>query len=72
VIIDRVLHMLAADDERTAVLDKAATATRGGGFFLIADGPKHRGVIRAFFTKCSGDWPLLKDTKNRLFARKAP
>jgi SAM-dependent methyltransferase len=72
VLIDRVLHMLADDDERAAVLDKAATATREGGFVLIADGPKHREVIRGFFVARSEDWTLIKDTKNRLFARKAP
>jgi tellurite methyltransferase len=72
VIIDRVLHMLADDGERLTVLGMAARATRQGGVVLVADGPKHREVIRGFFTSDSGDWTLLKDTKNRLFARKAP
>ena len=72
VIIDRVLHMLEDDDERWTVLDKAAAATRDDGFVLIADGPKHRDVIRGYFTDRSGSWTLVKDTKNRLFARKTP
>ncbi len=71
VIIDRVVHMLADDDERLAAIDKAASATRPGGFVLIADGPKHREVIRGYFTARRRDWTLVKDTKNRLFARRA-
>lgn len=70
VIIDRVLHMLAGDDERLAAIDKAASATRPSGFVLIADGPKHREVIRGYFTARQDDWSLVKDTKSRLFAEK--
>ncbi|MFT5683331.1 MAG: tellurite methyltransferase [Myxococcota bacterium] len=64
VILDRVLHMLSDDAARSAVLQTAMTAVKPGGRILIADGPKHRALIRSHLT----GWILFKDTKNRTFA----
>lgn len=68
VLLDRVLHMLVSDTARSAVLDIAIGATRPGGAVLVADGPKHRDLIRAAFR--APGWTLFKDTKNRTFARR--
>ena len=68
VILDRVLHMLDSDALRVSVLTKAADATREGGFVLVADGPKHRELIRGGFVRRG--WALVKATKNRTFARR--
>ena len=40
ILLDRVLHMLKDDAERTAVLQKSSEAITTGGFILIADTPK--------------------------------
>ena len=41
VILDRVLHVLKDDSERTAVLEKASTVTKSGGFIRV-----YRDLIR--------------------------
>lgn len=68
VILDRVLHMLRSDGERSGVLSIAVTATRPGGVVLVADGPKHRTLIRGYFAGLG--WEFVKDTKNHTFARR--
>ncbi len=64
VILDRVLHMLPDDRLRSAVLQAAMAAVRPGGRVLIADGPKHRALIRGHLE----GWSFFKDTRNRTFA----
>lgn len=68
VILDRVLHMLPDDDTRRRVLHLAMACTGSGGHVLVADEPKHRELIRGALL--AGSWQLVKDTRNRTFARK--
>ena len=70
VILDRVLHMLQEDRERLALLEKASTVTRSGGFVLIADTPKHQGLIRSFFQDGSDGWIKIQDKKGFIFVQK--
>ena len=69
IILDRVLHMLADDGERTAVLTKACAHTKPGGFILIADTPKHKAFLKAFFEGLGQDWQLFWRRKNFLVMR---
>ena len=69
VLFDRVLHMLADDETRTDVLNMASDHLRARGFMLIADTPKQRGFLQAFFS-CPTKWAIKKNDKNFLFAQK--
>jgi len=71
VILDRVLHTLKDDSQRLTVLDKASAVTKSGGFVLIADTPKHQGLIRSFFDDHSQDWVKAKDKKGFIFVQKS-
>ena len=71
VILDRVLHMLSDDGQRTAVLRKASAATKPGGFILIADIRKHLRLIRSFFEAHPDSWTKVKDKKGFLFVQKS-
>ncbi len=70
VLLDRVLHLLLDDGERLAAIARAATLTRKGGHILIADVPKHRALIHAWFDERNDDWTVTRRTKNYLFARR--
>lgn len=67
VVIDRVLHMLASDQRRISLLEKAVKWVQPGGFVLIADTRRHRELIRIFFEE-RGWRPVLKK-KDNLFVR---
>ena len=49
VILDRVLHMLSADDDKLAVLQTAVGALKPGGHVLVADTTKNLPMIERFF-----------------------
>lgn len=68
VILDRVLHMIAADS-RMAVLDRGMAALAPGGHLLVAEGPKGMIPVR----RAVEAWGLevVVGTKNRLIARRA-
>lgn len=67
VILDRVLHMLAADD-RVRVLDTAMGAVAPGGHLLVAEGPKGMAPVRE--TVEEAGWSLVKAKANRLISRR--
>ena len=67
VLLDRVLHMLAADD-RGPMLNTAMGAVAPDGHLLVAEGPKGMAPVRAA-VEASG-WVLVKATSNRLIARR--
>lgn len=67
VILDRVLHMLAAAD-RIPMLETAMGAVAPGGHLLVAEGPKGMAPVRAA-VEVSG-WVLVKAKSNRLIARR--
>jgi 2-polyprenyl-3-methyl-5-hydroxy-6-metoxy-1,4-benzoquinol methylase len=71
VIMDRVLHMLTDDSARIAILEKAKTVTKPGGFILIADTPKHQPLIRYFFEGHPDEWEKIKDKKGFIFVQKS-
>jgi SAM-dependent methyltransferase len=71
VILDRVLHMLEDDRERLAVLEKASSVTRPGGFVLIADTPKHQQLIRSFFEDRPDEWARIRDRKGFIFTQRS-
>ncbi|MCB9423254.1 MAG: class I SAM-dependent methyltransferase [Ardenticatenaceae bacterium] len=70
VVMDRVLHMFADDEERTAVLVTACVHTKPGGFILIADTPKQKSFLKAFFAGVAQDWQLFRQWKNFLIVQK--
>jgi hypothetical protein len=67
VILDRVLHMLSDDGSRTAVLEKVCSHTKPGGFVLIADTPKQKPFLNAFFDNQGHNWQRYWQRKNFLF-----
>lgn len=69
VLLDRLLHMLSDDPTRTAVLERAAAATRLDGFILVSEYPKQVPLVRAFFADRPG-WALRRDAKGFVFAQK--
>lgn len=72
VLLDRVLHMLADDDDRRSGLELAARLTKKNGTVLIADTPNNRALIHGFFDDRSTAWTVTKRTKNFLFADHRP
>jgi len=69
VVLDRVLHMIHAQ-ERMTVLSTAMDAVAPGGHLLVAEGPKGLAPVReAIETR---QWSLPRATKNRLIARRPP
>jgi 2-polyprenyl-3-methyl-5-hydroxy-6-metoxy-1,4-benzoquinol methylase len=66
VILDRVLHLLLDDAERTRCLDRVATLTKKRGLVLVADVPKNAALIWGRFD--DDRWTIAKRTKNYLFA----
>ena len=50
VLLDRVLHMLAADEDRISVLTNVITLIQKGGYILLADTPKNLPKIEDFFS----------------------
>jgi 2-polyprenyl-3-methyl-5-hydroxy-6-metoxy-1,4-benzoquinol methylase len=65
VILDRVLHMLATDERRIALLAKCSSWVAPGGHVLIADTRRNRALIRDFFR---GDgWQPTFDHNDVLF-----
>ncbi len=70
VLLDRVLHLMLDDEERLAGLDRASRLTRRTGYVLIADVPKHQALIRGYFAERSGEWAVLRKSRNQLFVQK--
>ncbi len=70
VILDRVLHCVPSNDDRRAVLEQACRWTRKRGHILIADMPKNRTLIRAFFEAGEEHWAAHKRNGNFLFMRR--
>ena len=70
VVIDRVLHMLADDEERNSVLVKAINAVCSNGFILIVDTVKNHLLICNFFTSVVEGWKIIKNEKGLVFAHK--
>ena len=68
VILDRVLHMLASDESRIALLDKVRRWVRPGGHALVADTRSHRALIRDYFADLGWE-PVLKK-KDYLFVHR--
>lgn len=71
VILDRVLHILVDDGERTAVLAKACAHTKPGGFILIADTPKQKPFLKSFFDELGQEWHIFRRWKNFLILQKS-
>lgn len=69
VILDRVLHMLDADDRRP-MLASAMQAVSSGGHLLVAEGPKGMKPVREALE--TEGWTLLRATRNRLIASRPP
>lgn len=67
VILDRVLHMLTAED-RIPMLETATGAVAPGSHLLVAEGPKGMTPVREAVEE-SG-WVLVKARSNRLIARR--
>ena len=67
VILDRVLHMLAAD-ARIPVLETAMGAVTPGGHLLVAEGPRGMAPVRERVEE-SG-WSVVLAKTNRLIARR--
>ncbi|MCP4361773.1 MAG: class I SAM-dependent methyltransferase [Chloroflexi bacterium] len=67
VLLDRVLHLLDDDDERTAVLETACQHTKTGGFILIVDTLKQKELLNNFLADRSHLWQKVKAKKNILF-----
>lgn len=70
ILLDRVLHMLKDDDARIFVLEKASNHTNRGGFILIADMPKNKGIFVKFFEDKHEGWEKRKDHKGFLYFQK--
>jgi len=70
ILLDRVLHLLNDDDERTAVLEKVCLHTTTGSFVLIADTPKQKTLLNNFFVDRQHQWQKVKAKKNLLFMQK--
>ena len=66
VLLDRVLHMLANDDARTAVLNKASNHLNAQGYILIADTPKQKALLEAYFA----NWQIIRKRKGILIVQK--
>ena len=69
IVLDRVLHLLPDDNERTAALTNALRLARKSAVVAIADGAKHAPLIHAFFAQ-RRDWKSTKKTKRFLFAHR--
>lgn len=67
VILDRVLHMLAAED-RIPMLEAAMGAVAPGGHLLVAEGPKGMAPVRAAVE--ANGWTLVRAKSNRMIARR--
>jgi 2-polyprenyl-3-methyl-5-hydroxy-6-metoxy-1,4-benzoquinol methylase len=67
ILLDRVLHMLKDDHDRTAVLERVCHHTKPGGFVLIADTPKNHGVLAKFFESKQSQWKRVMENKSFLF-----
>lgn len=72
VLLDRVLHMLENDEQQTAVLTTVSQHTKPGGFVLIADMPKNKGLLLEFFGSQPEAWQKLVNKKGILFLQKEP
>jgi|LWDU01.1.fsa_nt_gi 2-polyprenyl-3-methyl-5-hydroxy-6-metoxy-1,4-benzoquinol methylase len=70
VVIDRVLHMLANDEERKFVLVKSVNAVCSNGFMLIVDTVKNHALICKFFTSVVEGWEITKNENGFVFAHK--
>lgn len=70
VLLDRVLHTLSDDTRRLIVLQKACRATVAEGYVLVADTPKHMGLIRSHFAGSSDSWRIVRDKGGFLFAQR--
>lgn len=70
VLLDRVLHLLLDDDERTRCLHRTSRLTKKQGHVLIADTPKHASLVHGFFDENADAWEVTKRSKNYTFARK--
>jgi len=67
VILDRVLHMLAAE-ARIPMLETAMRAVTPGGHLLVAEGPKGMAPVRAAVE--ANGWTLVRAKSNRMIARR--
>ncbi|MEM7114551.1 MAG: class I SAM-dependent methyltransferase [Chloroflexota bacterium] len=70
VVLDRVLHMLGTDEEKTAVLATAANHLHPNGHILIADMPKNIPLLRHFFDQHPAQWILKQPKKGLLFTQR--
>jgi 2-polyprenyl-3-methyl-5-hydroxy-6-metoxy-1,4-benzoquinol methylase len=70
ILLDRVLHMLKDNDDRLAVLETVSRHTKLGGFVLIADTPKNKGVLVKFFEDKHENWEKRVDNKGFLFLQR--
>ena len=70
VILDRVLHLLADEEERRQVLDRSSKLTRPGGYVLVADTPQQQGLLQAFFTARSAEWTVTRQRRGLVFAHR--
>ena len=69
VVLDRVLHMLASDARRLALLAKVRRWVEPGGHVLVADTRRHRALIRGSFP--TGVWEPVLARGDLFFARLA-
>lgn len=69
VILDRVLHMLDAED-RIPTLENAMRAVADGGHLLVAEGPKGMVPVREAIERAG--FSVVSGKPNRLFAKREP
>jgi hypothetical protein len=69
-VLDRVLHMLAEAKDRTLVLGKSADCLLDRGHLLIADVPKDKRQIEAFFKSHPHEWQAILSNKNFTFVQR--
>lgn len=71
VLLDRTLHMLAAD-ARLEVLKQVSRVARDDGFVLIADEKSNMPAIRTFFQQDAHRWAIVTDNNSFLSLKKIP
>ncbi len=72
VVLDRVLHLLADDEERLRVLERACAHVRPSGHVLVADTPSQQGMLRTFIASNHPRWEVTLQRKGFVFARRVP
>jgi tellurite methyltransferase len=70
VLLDRVLHLLPSEHERTAMLTRLAALTRVGGFTLVTAPAPHRPLLHGFFARHVTTWTVARQQASFVCARR--